>query len=439
MAKLVEVYRNDKQKLAQRQLPLVVDENLTMVMDMNSMGIVYDNPSVRGKELDKFLDMYNTLTLQDVRQAFQVNCKELLSILSQMIPCVGCRRSVERLFYQLVKSGHPALNPLVINSDGILTVQEDRFGWPHLLCTLLHGHSARLNQLIESQLRSKKSRRCILHSLDSQRVRAPWKEVWDAMRPHCREEVLVIDAGALMNTLESYLHRHRFCSDCRTKVLRAYWLLVEEPEPSREKGYIPALYAGIKRCLPDKHIHLPSNTDYISALVARVQPDIMGSGGERHAKTLEIAQGEVITCLGLCVYERLQRIQLRLKEEETTCQVLAAVAVEALSRKFQTAVDLKRGATKLDLLFKELAKEELIKQQRKEQKKLKRKKRKERKAESKINDLEEGSSSDEEGFIPAEDVKEFQSKVDITKKREELRQTLRMRFAQLCRANKAKS
>lgn len=73
-----------------------------------------------------------------------------------------------------------------------------------------------------------------------------------------------------------YLFIFRFCADCRTKVLRAYWLLVEEPEPTREKGYIPALYAGIKRCLPEKHIHLPSNTDYVSALVARVQPDIMG-------------------------------------------------------------------------------------------------------------------------------------------------------------------
>lgn len=56
---------------------------------------------------------------------------------------------------------------------------------------------------------------------------------------------------------------------------------------------------------------------------------------ERHAKTLEIAQEEVLTCLGICVYERLHRIQLRLKEEECTCQVLAAIAVEALNRNFQ--------------------------------------------------------------------------------------------------------
>lgn len=48
--------------------------------------------------------------------------------------------SVERLFYQLMKSGHPALAPLVITNEGILTVQEEEFGFPRILCSLLHGH-----------------------------------------------------------------------------------------------------------------------------------------------------------------------------------------------------------------------------------------------------------------------------------------------------------
>uniref|UniRef100_A0A224X9X1 Putative gametoproteintin-binding protein 2 n=1 Tax=Panstrongylus lignarius TaxID=156445 RepID=A0A224X9X1_9HEMI len=577
MAKLVEVYRSEKQKLTKRQLPLVVDDNLTMVMDINGMGLICGHPFVRGKEMDKFADMFNTLTPAELRDAFEVQCKDFFSALSQTVPCVGCRRSVERLYEQLRKTGHPAMEPLVIKPDGNLTIKEDHFEGPRHLFALLHGHSTRLNQLVENQLRSKRSRRCVLHSLDYQKVRAPWKEIWDIMRPQCREEVLRIDARSLMITLECYLQKHRFCADCRTKVLRAYWLLVEEPEPTREKGYIPALYAGIKRCLPEKHIHLLPNTDYVSALVARVQPDIMGSGGERHAKTLEIAQGEVITCLGLCVYERLQRIHMRLKEEETICQVLVAVAIDALNRKFQIAVDMKRGMTELELLYKQLTKEELVKRQRKEQKKLKRKKRKERKAEecraevsnvaedaeksdiyyencelkntrvrkcsvdlmlteeemknNLVNEensdvyctcrvteenmqkksgdclceyshdhdcgyssgnnnastssstpegsevaccdefcnegvcksisnlqpsdqqaqqksrftlsleqmLEDSTSSDEEGYIPLEDVKEFQSRVNIAQKREELRQTLRMRFQQLCVSHKPDS
>jgi len=56
---------------------------------------------------------------------------------------------------------------------------------------------------------------------------------------------------------------------------------------------------------------------------------------ERHAKTLESAQEEVLTCLGLCIYERLHRINLRLREEECTCKVLAAVAIDGLCRNFK--------------------------------------------------------------------------------------------------------
>lgn len=56
---------------------------------------------------------------------------------------------------------------------------------------------------------------------------------------------------------------------------------------------------------------------------------------ERHAKTLEIAQEEVLTCLGICIAERLHKVHRRLREEETVCKVLAAVAIDALSRNFQ--------------------------------------------------------------------------------------------------------
>lgn len=185
----------------------------------------------------------------------------------------------------------------------------------------------------------------------------------------------------MWRTLENYLRKHRFCGECRTKVLRAYTLLVEEPDPCREKGYVPALYLGIKRCIPEKHIHLQARTAYIANLITRAEPELMGSRRERHAKTLEIAQEEVLTCLGLCVYERLHRINLRLREEECTCQVLAAVAIEALCRNFEMAVEVKRGVSQLELLYEQITKEELAKQQKKEHKKQKRRKKKEKRAE----------------------------------------------------------
>lgn len=97
---------------------------------------------------------------------------------------------------------------------------------------------------------------------------------------------------------------------------------------------------------------------------------------ERHAKTLEIAQEEVLTCVGMCIYERLRRIYISLREEERACQVLAAVGVHALSRSFDTAVEQKQGISKLELLCQEMSRVEKAKEHKKEQKKLKKKKKK---------------------------------------------------------------
>lgn len=70
--------------------------------------------------------------------------------------------------------------------------------------------------------------------------------------------------------------RHRFCPECRLKVLRAYSLLVGEVEPSEEKGYKPLLYLGLKCCPAEKHIHVQCNTDLISLLIARAEPELVG-------------------------------------------------------------------------------------------------------------------------------------------------------------------
>ena len=48
-----------------------------------------------------------------------------------------------------------------------------------------------------------------------------------------------------------------------------------------------------------------------------------------------MAQEEVVTCLGICVGNRLHGIHRRLKEAETVCRVLAAVTIEALAKKFE--------------------------------------------------------------------------------------------------------
>ena len=58
---------------------------------------------------------------------------------------------------------------------------------------------------------------------------------------------------------------------------------------------------------------------------------------ERHAKTLDIAQEEVLTCLGIHLYERLYKIQQKLKAEEQTWQILLYLGMEALRKSFDVS------------------------------------------------------------------------------------------------------
>lgn len=90
---------------------------------------------------------------------------------------------------------------------------------------------------------------------------------------------------------------------------------------------------------------------------------------------MEIAQEEVLTCIGMCIYNRLKRIQQCVKEEENACQVLGAVAVYALCRSFDMAVENKRGIN-VELIYDEISRDEKIKEAKKEQKKLKKRKKK---------------------------------------------------------------
>jgi hypothetical protein len=181
------------------------------------------------------------------------------------------------------------------------------------------------------------------------------------MKKNCKEKITVVEALELHATLDDYLKKHKFCQECRTKVEKAFTLLMSESNPTKkEKGYVSAIYSGIKRCLKDKHIHLPTETEYIDDLIKRAEPEIIGSHSrhrERHAKTMEIAQEEVLTCIGMCIYNRLKKLQQCVKEEENACELLAGVAVHALCRSFDVAVENKRGVN-LEFIYNEISRDE---------------------------------------------------------------------------------
>lgn len=63
-----------------------------MIMDISDLGAICDSPLIRGKQLDEFTRKLNMLTKEEVKASFEVACKDMLAILGEAVPCVGCRR-----------------------------------------------------------------------------------------------------------------------------------------------------------------------------------------------------------------------------------------------------------------------------------------------------------------------------------------------------------
>ncbi|RUS82414.1 hypothetical protein EGW08_009866 [Elysia chlorotica] len=380
MARLVSVYDSDSEcELQRRQIPIEVD-NMKMVVQFSDKCVDCERLcGIRQRDLEQFTNKFNTLTKDEVAVALLVSGKDIMSLLSHMVPCVGCRKSVERLFTQLQKSQHPALEPLVITPRGEMSIQHEYLFDPRSLFSLFHVHGSKLHSVVESIPKSKKNKRCNLHSLDTHKSRTLgcWLDAWDALSESCREKVLVVDMNRLLTTVDTYLDKHKFCSECKSKVLLAYTILIGEQDSATEKGYCAALYENLRCCPKERHIHVLNDTDFIAHLLEKAEPEFLGGKRDRHAKTLDIAQEEVLTCIGIHIFERLHSIWQKLRGEEQTWLMLFYMGVDTLRKSYQMALEEKQGASNLELLCEELLEKEKRQEEKKE---LKRQKRRLKKA-----------------------------------------------------------
>ncbi|KAL0994797.1 hypothetical protein UPYG_G00127280 [Umbra pygmaea] len=386
MARLVAICRDgeDDYPFLARQIPLYIDDSLTMVMEFTESVMNHNSHQINSSKMKQFVERHSMLKQQDLNIAMVVPSREVFSALSQLVPCVGCRRGAERLFSQLVESGNPALEPLIVKPNGMLSVAKSCVADARKLYTLFYVHGSKLNDIVDGIPKSRKNKRCQLHSLDTHKPKplgGSWMDVWELMSQDCRDEVVLIDSACLLETLETYLRKHRFCTDCKNKVLTAYSILVGELDCTKEKGYCAALYEGLRCCPHEHHVHVCCETDFIAHLLGRAEPEFAGGyeRRERHAKTIDIAQEEVLTCLGIHLYERLHRIWQKLRAEEQTWQMLFYLGIDALRKSFEMEVEKVQGISRLEQLCEELSEEERVKELKQEKKRQKKKNRRKNK------------------------------------------------------------
>jgi hypothetical protein len=370
-ARLVAVCQKEQVALFDtRQIPINIDENLIMKLQVDDSCLTCDHHccNKKDKNYEKFIKAYKKLTIEELNDALCVPIIQIKEYILHNVPCIGCRTSIENFIKSLIEHRHPGLEPLIINEKESITIKQTYSSNPDNIYILFYIHGSKLKTLIENIPKSKKNRRCIIHSLDKSKSLNDWEIVWDMMNKECHDEVTLVESNCLLDTIENYLRKYKFCSECKLKVLEAYDLLLDNTDCKHRdrKGFCPALYEGLRACTNDKHIHIDCNKELISNLISRAELEIHDGRRERHAKTLDIAQEEILTCIGIYLFERFDKIYRTMRSEEQIWQLLFYIAIDCLRLNFEKAIDRKQDfSMTLDILCEEFRVADEIKSHKK--------------------------------------------------------------------------
>ena len=165
MARLVAVFHDEETRLEERQIPLLVDDALAMVLQFDNPCSLCEGNAVSSstsgnasstslgscggsvgvsKGLQRFVQRFEKLSSSEKESALTVEGKEVFQNLAQMFPCVGCRRSVERMFNDVKDYEHNALHPLFVNASYKLTLSNDYKLDPKLIYSLFYVHGSKV-------------------------------------------------------------------------------------------------------------------------------------------------------------------------------------------------------------------------------------------------------------------------------------------------------
>ena len=167
----------------------------------------------------------------------------------------------------------------------------------HLKVVLLLFRTDKLDKELEAiSSKSKKNKRCVLHSTEGQSKSKKnlddWLTTWNLLTSHdCTGKLLSLDSQKLLESLNVYLRKNKFCSECKLKVLVAYMILTKNCDTD-DTTYDPSLYEDIKCCTT--HIHIRNDVGFIEQLICKAELEILGGRPERHATTIYSAQEEGI-------------------------------------------------------------------------------------------------------------------------------------------------
>ncbi|CAH0477739.1 unnamed protein product [Peronospora belbahrii] len=388
----------------------------TSITQRNDTGrVTYDPNTNHGcqpsaAEAREFRKRWLLLTDRERIAALSGDVNQFLQTATDLLPCPGCRKNAEALFYKLAdgivrlpqavsKSG------LCFNKDNRFRLNESYLNSPDTSFLLFYHQEQWTNEgLTKPTKPSSKAgtsrARCQLHS---QRVRgrprpAAFEALWLKLPEDHQRHLSHIDSDQFLTDLENYLRRHRFCCRCKEKVLEAYDLLIESScseddcedcggfecvEKHHEHSdygddlhYTSYLFDELAFFRATNQIIVPCNIEFMSQLMSRADQKIVGDWGDRHARTIAEAQDEVLICLGMVIWDKMQSVWTKSRSKKRSEELLVHCAVSTLRRNFDEAVEALHGEEMMEQLLAEEDDESRRLAKKKEKRKEKKKKRK---------------------------------------------------------------
>ncbi|CAM4776853.1 unnamed protein product [Rotaria magnacalcarata] len=246
ITKLIAICQKEKSVFDKCQIPININENLIMKLQFDDSCIrdMDQNVNKKSKTYDTFIKTYKKFNADELQGILSTSVRQIKDYVLLCVPCIGCRTSIDSFIKTLINYRHQALEPLIIDEKGSFAMKSCYISYPDYIYTLFYIHASKLNSFIGSISKSKKNRRCNLHSLDKTKFIIDWELVWNSMDSECRNQVTLVKAHSLLDTLENYLYKHRFCAECKLKVLEAYHFLFNSHDNRYRirKGFSPALY-----------------------------------------------------------------------------------------------------------------------------------------------------------------------------------------------------
>ena len=187
-------------------IPLVVEPDLVFSL------AVLEGSEADKQQGDSFLTRYRSLDLAGGGGGLVVvSGQDVRRTAASLLSCLGCRKAVETL-HSLMASNQIKLGRLNIASSGEVSLAREDWA------------ETRLASILSTEAGGRTKGRCSLHSLHTKKAVSSinWLHTWHCMEDNCRQEICLLPFHEVKKTLESFLKRHRFCSDCTFSVNQAY-------------------------------------------------------------------------------------------------------------------------------------------------------------------------------------------------------------------------